>query len=221
MEDIENVGAGAVADHGARACGIADVTGEELAGHGDIHFGKDVVVGGGFVDDAVDERVGVGGTAQIAQCFGERDVDEDELLALVPIFEDGGIVVGAAHAAIAAGDDVEEFHALDGIGDESGIGDEAEVEDGEQRAVDVVLDAVFESAVEVAIADEGSVETFLEEADFCNKVGVGCGVAARCAMSAKLRKPMMAMAVEKAKCSLSFWCSSQMDVSGVTMRPDA
>ena len=166
IEDVEDVGTGSVADHGACAGWIADVAREEIAGYSDVHFRNDVAIGGGFIGDAIEDGCCVLRAIEAAQCFCERDVDEEELLALVPILEDGGIGVGAAHTAIAAGSNAEQFHALDGIADEGLVRDEAEVEDGQKSAVDVVLDAVFECAVQVAVADEGGVESFLEQSNF-------------------------------------------------------
>src|ERR1700757_3857331 len=60
VKEMEDEGAGSIADHGEGPGGVADVAGKELARESDIHLGNDVVVGGGLLDDAVEHRVGFG-----------------------------------------------------------------------------------------------------------------------------------------------------------------
>src|SRR5208283_1443458 len=135
---MEDELASTVADHGEGSGGRADLAGEELAGNGYVHFRDDVVVGGSFGDDAAENGGGFGGTSPSAEEFGQAEINEEKLLLLVPVFEAGWIGVSASDALVAAGDDFEQVHAVEGIADQGGIGDQTEVDDGQQGAVDVV-----------------------------------------------------------------------------------
>ena len=55
LQQIQDVGPGAVSDHRNRSGRIAHVAGKQLAGQGNIHFRDDVVIGSRFVDDASED----------------------------------------------------------------------------------------------------------------------------------------------------------------------
>jgi hypothetical protein len=60
---------------------------------------------------------------------------------------------------------LQQLHPLDGVADHFGIADDAEIDDRDQRSVDVVLDAFLERAAQLAAADERRGETLFEQRD--------------------------------------------------------
>ncbi|HWU92559.1 MAG TPA: hypothetical protein VN106_04855 [Sphingomicrobium sp.] len=170
---MEDERARAIADHRHGAGRVADLAGKELARDRDVHLWNDVVIGGGLVDDSAQHCIRLDGPAEPPVKLGKAQIDEQEFLALVPIFENRRIGVGASDAAEAARSDLEEPHPFDGILDDVPVADYAEIDDRDQRSVDVVLDAALEGAVQFSAADEGGCKSRFEQGL------IGEGLAAR------------------------------------------
>jgi hypothetical protein len=163
LEQMQDVGPGTISDHGHCARRIADPAGEQLARDRNVHFGNDVVIARGPGHDPLQHRVSLALAAEPAVKLREREVDEQELLLLVPIFEDRRIGVGSPNAPVAARRDLQKPHPVHRVADDIRIADDPEIDDRDQRSVDVVLESLLERSAQPAAADEGQVEALLKQ----------------------------------------------------------
>src|ERR1700756_3388435 len=83
LQKIENIGPGAVSDHRYGSGGVAYVSRKQFARHGNVHFGDDVVVGGGLVDDAFEDSGGLVIPSQAPVNLSPAEVYKQEILFLL------------------------------------------------------------------------------------------------------------------------------------------
>src|ERR1700756_2980370 len=74
----------AVPNHGQRAGRVANGSGEELARQRHIHLRQDVMIGGGLVDDAFQQRGALRISSQPPIDLGQAEIDKQKLLPLIP-----------------------------------------------------------------------------------------------------------------------------------------
>src|SRR5438477_2324734 len=91
------------------------------------------------------------------------EVNEQELLTLVPKFENAGIRIGASHAPVAARRHLQQLHPLHGVADHFRVVDDTEIDDRNERSVDIVLHALLKSPAEFPVADESRGKPLFEQ----------------------------------------------------------
>src|SRR6185437_8743474 len=219
VQDLENIYSCAVPDHRYSSGGITEGSGKKPAVFGNIHFRYEIVVRGCFGNDALDDCVRVGIPSEPPVHLGQTEIYKQKFLPLVPILINGWIGQYAANTPIAARSHSQKFHSFNRVAHDCWIGDDPKIDYCQQRAVDIVFHPSssvprnFSSLIKATAKPCSSRATLLR-----TSVRVASSPARR-AISAKLRRPTIAEAVEKAKCFLSFCRSSQIDVSAATISP--